>query len=271
MTPKEFLMSLAYESGGEYTCLRLRRGRICMWPFHRSRLTVDPAAEDSLPATIEAAARARFGAAVDTGDFMVTVVNANGEHHVHVCNMPALAFVSDAAVPTVRPIATLVLGSGRRNPTVKHVDWIYERKALEVTAAAKAAELGLDAFGEVLLSHTVQGTTRLLEGLITNFFVLKGGKVYTAGDAVLPGSTRALVMEACNSLGIPLLLEAPVLEESASWEAAFTTSVVRLIVPVATLYRQDQTTGAWATHTVPTAPERLHQLRDMLLSLLATA
>ncbi|EQC36913.1 hypothetical protein SDRG_05740 [Saprolegnia diclina VS20] len=267
MTPKEFLTSFRIESGGEYTCLRMRHGRVCMWPFHRARLALDASQGDALPAEIVRAATDTFGEAASTKDLMVTIVNVNGRHHIHVYAMPGLSFVggADNGVPQVSAVDVLVLGPARRNPGVKHVSWIDERKYLEAAAAEKAAELGIGSFGEVLLSQRDADTHHLLEGLITNFFVLHNGRLYTARDDVLLGSTRELVLQACERLCIPVVHEPPVLEASATWEAAFVTSVVRMIVPVKTLRRQD--TGTWHTYSIRTAPERLHQLRSAIYEL----
>ncbi|KDO17432.1 hypothetical protein SPRG_21874, partial [Saprolegnia parasitica CBS 223.65] len=93
----------------------------------------------------------------------------------------------------------------------------------------------------------------------------QNGRLCTAGDDVLLGSTRELVLRACEHLCIPVVHEPPVLEESATWEAAFVTSVVRMIVPVRTLRRHDA--GTWHTHAISTAPDRLHQLRSTIYEL----
>jgi hypothetical protein len=53
---------------------------------------------------------------------------------------------------------------------------------------------------------------------------VKDGKLYTAGEDVLEGSTRELVFKACRDLSIPVVLEAPRLSERGSWQAAFVTS-----------------------------------------------
>ncbi|KAI9920907.1 hypothetical protein PsorP6_001563 [Peronosclerospora sorghi] len=63
----------------------------------------------------------------------------------------------------------------------------------------------------------------VLEGLTTNFFVVKNQRVYTASH-VLNGSMRDLVLQTCEALSIPLVYQAPKLSEWTSWQAAFVTS-----------------------------------------------
>ncbi|OQS06209.1 hypothetical protein THRCLA_01734 [Thraustotheca clavata] len=267
-TPKEFLTSFRYESGGQYTCLRLHKGRICMWKFHQDRLGE---ASEELQAKVFAHAREKFGEMVHLMDVMLTIVNVNGDFRVHVYKMPGLLYVENTLVPTVKSIATIVLGSPRCNPEVKHVEWIHDRKPLEELATRKAKELGISSFGEVLLSRldTKTGNTELLEGLITNFFVVQDRRLYTAPNDVLLGSTRALVFEACEKLGIQVVLHAPIMEQCDLWEAAFVTSVVRIVVPIESIHHQNKSSEAWHHDNIHQAPELLDQIRQTIYELIA--
>lgn len=73
---------------------------------------------------------------------------------------------------------------------------------------------------------------RVLEGTQTNFFAIVGGVVYTAGDGVLEGSIRKMVLEECAQAGIPLVLTPPNATEMDRWEEAFISSTSRLVLPI---------------------------------------
>jgi branched-subunit amino acid aminotransferase/4-amino-4-deoxychorismate lyase len=72
----------------------------------------------------------------------------------------------------------------------------------------------------------------ILEGLSSNFFAAKAGTLWTAEAGVLPGTTRAMVLELVDELGIPLRLECVPSDELPEFEEAFLTSVSRGVLPV---------------------------------------
>ncbi|CAK4671467.1 hypothetical protein AeMF1_016078 [Aphanomyces euteiches] len=223
-TPRQFLVGETWTTGGEYTCLRVKDGRIQLWDFHQKRLVVQYSAkEDVLRTQILTAVRAHDEAM--TNEWMVTVLHADNGYRVHVYKMPPLQF---DATGHVQAITVLVLGAPRTNAHIKHVQWIHDREPLEKHALAKAEELKLPRpFGEVLLHRPPSlpvDSTLLYEGLITNFFAVHRGILYTADSDVLLGSTRQLVIDACHRLGVQLRLEPPRLEDAATWDGAFVTS-----------------------------------------------
>ncbi|DAZ99281.1 TPA: hypothetical protein N0F65_005449, partial [Lagenidium giganteum] len=121
----------------------------------------------------------------------------------------------------------LVSGRGRENPRLKHTQWIHDREALETRARMATTELGWSRLDDVVLStRTTDGEDReLLEGLITNFYVaVRDNCVETAEDDVLVGVGRALVIQACDDLDIPVIFKAPRFSERRSWQTAFLTS-----------------------------------------------
>jgi branched-chain amino acid aminotransferase len=73
---------------------------------------------------------------------------------------------------------------------------------------------------------------RLLEGLSSNFFALSGGALFTAGEAVLAGVTRGLVLEAAAQVGIPVHLEPIHVEDIPTLQGACLTSSSRGLLPV---------------------------------------
>ena len=82
----------------------------------------------------------------------------------------------------------------------------------------------------------------ILEGSQTNFFAIepagagKPSHVRTAGDGVLEGTVRRLLLEVCEREGIPVVLTPPQLADAARWEGAMISSTSRLLLPVDELY-----------------------------------
>ncbi|CAH0521338.1 unnamed protein product [Peronospora belbahrii] len=134
----------------------------------------------------------------------------------------------------------LVYGEGRKNARCKHTQWIKDRVPIENYMEHLIQTRG-ESIHEVLLSEAAEGDERLLlEGLITNFFVVKDGQLVTAGTNVLEGSTRELVLKACRDLSIPVVFQAPKLSERHLWQAAFVTSAVRIVVDVTRLLCEEK-------------------------------
>ncbi|KAE8876215.1 hypothetical protein PF005_g15633 [Phytophthora fragariae] len=158
---------------------------------------------------------------------------------VHMCAMPT---------PKCLASTVLVYGEGRDNARCKHTQWIEDRVPIEAHVAQLVESRG-EPIHEVLLSRAGPGDERLLlEGLITNFFVVKDGKLYTADEGVLEGSTRELVLKACRDLSIPVVLEAPKLSERGSWQAAFVTSAVRVVIDVTRILSEEEGGGGKVLH-----------------------
>ncbi|ETV96825.1 hypothetical protein H310_10116 [Aphanomyces invadans] len=263
MTPREFLTSAQWACGGEYTCMRVTGDHIDLWEFHCCRLGVPVDAVERLRQQVVDAVRSQAEVAAS---WMVTVLRADDKFLVHVYKMPSLRLDGTGSVA---PIDVLVYGAPRSNAHIKHVQWIHDRSPIEQHARAVAASVGrTEPFGEVILHcHTTYTSaegvsiprTELLEGLITNFFVWRQGTLHTGGndDAILHGSTRHLVLLACKSLSIPVLFTPPCLEDAAHWDAAFVSSVVKVVVPVRAIYESN---GEMA-RLLPSPPPILDTLR----------
>lgn len=99
---------------------------------------------------------------------------------------------------------------------------------VSVLAMRKASESGAQ---EALI---VDADDRILEGASSNFFVVRDGAVLTAPveAGILAGITRSVLLEACQSLHIPVTLEAPRLAEVWSAQEAFISSSIREMLPV---------------------------------------
>ena len=77
----------------------------------------------------------------------------------------------------------------------------------------------------------------LLEGLTSNLFIVyKDGSIHTSkvGGEVLGGYARYLVIKAAKQLNIPVVIGTINLEDGSNglWMEAFTTSSIKLIVPI---------------------------------------
>lgn len=92
----------------------------------------------------------------------------------------------------------------------------------EAKQAGAAEALVVDANGNVV------------EGATSNVFVIKGGELLTPPESagILPGITRAHLLEAANALGVPVRFEE--LPEASLFDAdeAFISSSIREVLPV---------------------------------------
>ena len=72
----------------------------------------------------------------------------------------------------------------------------------------------------------------ILEGLSSNFFAVKNGKLVTAGEGILEGITRELVLKSANLLRVEIIFRNVHIDELASCEECFITSTSRGVLPV---------------------------------------
>ena len=72
---------------------------------------------------------------------------------------------------------------------------------------------------------------RLLEGLSSNFFAVRGGVLRTAGAGIVAGIVRATVLELAASI-LPVTLEPVRLNELREVDECFITSASREVLPV---------------------------------------
>ena len=113
----------------------------------------------------------------------------------------------------------LVHGLHREDPLTKRADFVAARRRFE-TGAAVEEHLIVDDEG------------RILEGFSSNFYAVREGVLRTAGQGVLEGITRRMVLDLAGGLGITVGL-VPVLErELPHCEEAAISSSARGVVPV---------------------------------------
>ena len=134
--------------------------------------------------------------------------------------------------PSSPPIIVEIRGKPRENPLAKSIDWINQRKELETSIHNSDVH-------EVVLSSSSTSVDGLplaqaVEGTQTNVFVVTdGGVVQTAGEGVLEGTIRKLVLEECARQNIPIDISTPPeISNISTFSEMFLTSTSRLVLPV---------------------------------------
>jgi len=123
----------------------------------------------------------------------------------------------------VRVITMLIT---RADPRAKSTRFITPSRTLK-------AGLPQEVY-EVLM---ITGDGKVLEGFTSNFFAVLEGRLITAGEGVLEGITRGMVLELAPEV-LPVELRAPHLHEVTAFQEAFITSSSRGIVPVVVINEQ---------------------------------
>jgi len=123
--------------------------------------------------------------------------------------------------------------SARATPLVKRTSWIIERSRLG----------GADIYEGLL----VNDSGRILEGVSSNFFVIRSGPdetstLQTADNGILPGITRSIVLEVATTF-LRVDLTAPAVAELDECDEAFLTSASRGIIPVVSVDGRDLGSG----------------------------
>lgn len=106
--------------------------------------------------------------------------------------------------------------------------------AMDPLAAAGGRPSAVDPYEYLLLDSA----GRILEGTGTNFWAVREGVVYTAGEGVLEGITREILLQLIAELGIPLRLEAVVSGDIASLDEAALSGSSRALLPVVSIAGQ---------------------------------
>jgi branched-chain amino acid aminotransferase len=109
----------------------------------------------------------------------------------------------------------------RTQPLAKRADFVLARRDYP---------LGQPEAYEYLLLDREE---KILEGSSSNFYVICDGVLYTAGDGVLEGITRKIVLqELAPTLALPIRFEAPALSQVETFAEAFLSSSSRGLIPV---------------------------------------
>ncbi len=109
----------------------------------------------------------------------------------------------------------------RNNPQAKSTSFLADALAIK-----KSIPSGVN---EVLL---IDRNGDIREGLSSNFFMIKDGKIVTSGDDVLQGITRTIIMDEANAIKIPIELKNPSYTDLSSCDEAFVSSASRSLLPL---------------------------------------
>jgi branched-chain amino acid aminotransferase len=137
-------------------------------------------------------------------------------------------------------------GLSRDRPLVKAAGFAEKRPGtaglsqLEAGARAQMPEdrraAGRDASSVVPYEYLLlDAGGRILEGTGTNFWAVTNGTVYTAGEGVLEGITREILLDLIPSLGIPVKLQAIAVDAITSLDEAALSGSSRAFLPVVSI------------------------------------
>lgn len=148
--------------------------------------------------------------------FRITVSRQDPTHII--VSLEPFAGVPDTVRQGGVHVATIPIT--RRNPRAKTNDWMKRR------AEAKAAIP--DAYEGIILNEAGQ----LLEGMGSNFYAIRGGVLYTAGDdLVLSGISRKIVQQVAPAI-VQVVYQPIALSDVNTLAEAFLTSSSRGVVPI---------------------------------------
>ena len=114
----------------------------------------------------------------------------------------------------------------REEPRAKMAEFVLARREYPVGGAG--ASHAADPYEYLLLDEK----QHVLEGSSSNFYAVRDGGVHTAGDGVLEGITRKIVLQLISEAGIKLRMRAVRLVEVEELDEAFLSSSSRGVVPV---------------------------------------
>lgn len=114
-------------------------------------------------------------------------------------------------------ICVTIPNSARQNPLVKSTEWMHQRDEIKQS----------DAYETLLLDNH----QHILEGTGSNFYAIKVNTLYTAGEGVLGGIARLIVLDVAQNI-IPIQLIPISVDDIPYIQEAFITSSSRGIIPV---------------------------------------
>ncbi|MDX1415742.1 MAG: aminotransferase class IV [Candidatus Promineifilaceae bacterium] len=121
----------------------------------------------------------------------------------------------------------------RHRPLAKTADFAQQREPL-------ALGYKQDHFERLILDDD----GHVLEGMMSNFWAIKAGTVYTAAEGVLEGVTRKILLSIIPELDITLVMEAIRAEEIGTLDEAAMSGSSRALLPVVRINGQKVGDGA---------------------------
>ena len=119
----------------------------------------------------------------------------------------------------------------RSKPLVKDASFVAQRRPYLLQDKQAYEQLLLDDCGYIL------------EGITSNFFAVRDGELRTAGQGVLEGTARNIVLERAHDLGIPVRLAPVHVDELSQIEEAAMSSASRAIVPIVNIAGHEAGSG----------------------------
>lgn len=198
---------------------------------------------------------------VDSGDVQVVVALVHTASAVQLC-----VHASDVPdhVRSLAPIEVECRGEPRNQPEVKNTSWVQQRKPLENKRRKGVSET-------ILLGTDDEGYRILLEGLVSNFYIVtRALEIWTAPTSlVLSGSIRSCVLFACQQLNITVREVGARLVDCENFDCAFLTNARRLLVPIRTIYLPSEEHGNKLPSKIdlpngPVASSLIEKLRNLV-------
>lgn len=125
---------------------------------------------------------------------------------------------------------------------IVHERFLPVAKSLNYMTAVVELQRARAAGFQDVLYIAVDGS--VLEGTTVNFFIVRGGKLYTADEGILYGCTRKHILRLAKELGIEVILGRLSKNDLASADEAFISSTTREIHPVVRLDETPVANGA---------------------------
>ena len=232
---------------GVYEVCRTYAGQIRLFGRHMARLRAsaalialpvpcdDATLEARVHATLEHAGLRPWRPGAPDAYIRLLLTRGVGElsYDPRLCPAPSLVIIARAHALPPDPVyadgvAVAIVGVERNrrqalNPRIKSNNLLNNALAMQEALARGAFEA---------VMRNAEG--RLAECSQSNLFVVRGGRVLTppVAEGLLPGITRAFVLELCASLSIPC--DEAVLQDDDLFGAdeAFLTSTTREVVPI---------------------------------------
>ncbi|MBL8880795.1 MAG: aminotransferase class IV family protein [Phycisphaerales bacterium] len=248
LTPADQAQVSVYDSGfmqgvGLFETMRAYDGRVFRLNAHLARLTgaarqlgwsaIPP--HDELRRAVE-----QVLDAVEQSDARVRLTVTTGSLRATESDTPRLTIVTTATPGIPYPDelyakgATAVISKyrqSRADPTTgfKTTSYFSRLAALRIAHAAHAFE-----------ALWMTPENHLAEGSISNLFLVKDAELLTPSleTPVLPGITRAAVLEAAEGLGIPIVERGLSIDDLLAADEVFITNSLMEIVPIVRIERE---------------------------------
>lgn len=143
--------------------------------------------------------------------------------------VPPAGIIWIGAEPLI-PLPDQAYSDGVKAITCSFVRQNPKAKLSETMAGARELRSNLPA--DVNEALMLDAHACFLEGLSSNFYVIKAGQLWTAADGVLPGITRQLVLDEARLAGIPVVFSGLPYADLSDSQEAFITSASRAVLPV---------------------------------------